>query len=182
MKSWRILEYWMWKTGQRWWRTDGPGMIWWRRRKPIECCRTKEEEYLPKNLIQRLYIAQKLAIFFDLHILWPLSFIFPFKDARAPAWTKAFIRSVLRYIHDLRYTGTSSVCEELKFRTFHRVQHWWTGKRRWWYNAVKWCKHQPLLGINNLLVMSHWLLKPSVIILDNDQLDTHLLYFIIRLL
>jgi hypothetical protein len=65
----------MWKTGQRWWWTDGPGMIWWSSRKPTEGCRTKEEEYLPKNLIQRLCIAQKLSIFFDLRLLWPVSFI-----------------------------------------------------------------------------------------------------------
>lgn len=44
IKSCRIFQYSVWTTGQRWWRTDRPSMIWWRSQKPIECCRTKKEE------------------------------------------------------------------------------------------------------------------------------------------
>jgi len=29
MKPWRILGYWVWKIGHRWWETERPGMIWW---------------------------------------------------------------------------------------------------------------------------------------------------------
>jgi hypothetical protein len=43
MKSWKMLQYWVWTNGQRWWRTDWPDIIWWRSQKPVQGCRTKEE-------------------------------------------------------------------------------------------------------------------------------------------